>query len=70
MDVIKAEAVNPASYHGWAITRIPPTNAPQFWFSGRNQVNLISVSNVVLQEDFVNCRRCDATNNWSSTLKL
>ncbi len=70
MDAIKAEAVKLTSYHGWAITRIPPTNAPQVWFARRDQVNLVSVSNVVLQEDFVGCLRCDESNDWPSALKL
>ncbi|MCG7844887.1 MAG: hypothetical protein MIO90_05595 [Methanomassiliicoccales archaeon] len=59
-----------AALKGWAIARIPPTNAPQAWFTRRDQVNLISVSNVVLQEDFVDCMRCDTTTDWPSTLKL
>jgi hypothetical protein len=62
--------VNRKALEGWAITRIPPMTAPYGWSIRKDALNLISVSNVVLEEDFVECARHDTSGGWTAPLKL
>lgn len=55
---------------GWAITRIPPTQTMYHWSLGREAMNLVSVSDVVLEEDRVDFARGEETSDWSAPLKL
>ncbi|MDD1771433.1 MAG: hypothetical protein LUQ09_00770 [Methanomassiliicoccales archaeon] len=72
MDEIQTEAVR--KDNGWSINRIPPTavytvraaNAP----AGRNDVSVVSVSNIVLRDDSVTCARCHSSRGWQGTVKL
>ncbi|HUT26736.1 MAG TPA: hypothetical protein VMW85_01630 [Methanomassiliicoccales archaeon] len=51
--------MNTRALDGWAITRIPPFTAPLAWSSYRGGVSLVSVSDLVLQEDYVDYVRND-----------
>ena len=68
MDGIEAEAVVKA-LSGWAITRIPPTMST-YWHLRPYPVSLVSLSDVVLQEDLVRCGRDIPAGDWPSALKL
>ncbi len=68
MDGITAEAAV-VKAQGWVITRIPPTMST-YWHFRPNPVSLVSVSDVVLQEDLVRCGRDIAVDDWLSALKL
>jgi len=59
VDGIKNKTVNTRALDGWAITRIPPFTAPLAWSSYRGGVSLVSVSDLVLQEDYVDYVRND-----------
>jgi hypothetical protein len=72
VDEIQAEAIR--KDNGWSISRIPPiavytvrtVNAP----TGRNDLNLVSISNIVLRDDSVTCARCHPSKGWQGTVKL
>jgi len=59
VDGIKNKTVNPKALDGWAITRIPPFTAPLTWSSYSGGVSLVSVSDLILQEDYVDYVRND-----------
>jgi hypothetical protein len=61
--------VNPAALNGWAITRIPP-ETPSLTWSVKGTVSIVGVSNVVLEEDYVDFARYDASDAWVPALKL
>ncbi|MCX6650169.1 MAG: hypothetical protein NT131_00705 [Methanomassiliicoccales archaeon] len=68
MDGIKVQTVGPTALDGWAITRIPPETTTFSWSTGR-KVNLVGVSDVILEEDFVGYARQDPSDSWILSLK-